>query len=168
MLLNSAGGIPDVKFLEDVAFYNALLRYDAKFRHSPNVKVFTSARNHGRTALGLSTQLNEWEIMGKNGDVYLVESAQTIEKRFTARGRLKKIWQEINKKLIDSVEFSRLPNCFVCSQVKIAIFCNLKNSETFGIFMEKINDEQIKNVIWNQEYPLVPVQDAIGRFAKKT
>ncbi|MGI8494713.1 MAG: glycosyltransferase, partial [Pyrinomonadaceae bacterium] len=36
-----AGGVPDVRFLEDAAFYQSLLRVDAKFRHSPLVKVYT-------------------------------------------------------------------------------------------------------------------------------
>ncbi|MGI9034891.1 MAG: glycosyltransferase family 2 protein, partial [Pyrinomonadaceae bacterium] len=57
-----AGGIPQVDFLEDVAFYHSLLRVDARFRHSPAVRVQTSARSDGRTALGLSTQINEWTL----------------------------------------------------------------------------------------------------------
>lgn len=161
-----AGGVPDVKFLEDVAFYHALLRTDAKFRHSPKIEVFTSARNRGRTALGLSTQLNEWEIMGKNGDDYLVESAQTIEKRFTAQRELRQIWQ--NRNLKNQSEFSDISAlakqlCISSSSVLTA----LKNSETFGILMEKITEGQTVNNKWKRENPLVPVQDAIFNLRKK-
>ncbi|MEP7037823.1 MAG: glycosyltransferase family 2 protein, partial [Acidobacteriota bacterium] len=155
-----AGGIPNVKFLEDVAFYNALSRIDAKFRHSSNVKVFTSARNQGRTELGLSTQLNEWEIMGRNGDLYLVESAQTIEKRFTSRRKLRKLWQAVKSETeFDFTEISTLAENLLISNINLLIA--LKKSETFGILMEKITDEQNTNNKWKQENSLVPVQKAI-------
>ncbi len=155
-----AGGVPDVKFLEDVAFYNALSRIDAKFRHSPKVKVFTSARNHGRTALGLSTQLNEWEIMGRNGDEYLVESAQTIEKKFTSRRKLRKLWQKLKSgNSIEFTEIYKLAKKLCASNESLLI--NLKNSETFGILMENIIEEQNAKENWKQENPLVPVQNAI-------
>lgn len=157
---DSAGGIPDVKFLEDLAFYNALSRIDAKFRHSPKVKVFTSARNQGRTALGLSTQLNEWEIMGRNGDEYLVESAQTIERRFTARNKLRKIWQKIKfENSIDLTEIHTLAKKLCVSNKFLLI--GLKDSETFGILMEKVTEEQSANFTWKNENPLVPIQKAI-------
>ena len=160
-----AGGVPDVKFLEDVAFYNALLRIDAKFRHSPKVKVFTSARNQGRTALGLSTQLSEWEIMGKNGDDYLVESAQTIEKRLTARRELRRFWQATKSK--NSFEFAEIYKLAqkLCISNK-NLLSSLKNSETFGILTEKIGEKQNANDKWKQENPLVPVQDAIYDLRK--
>lgn len=161
----SAGGIPDVKFLEDVAFYNALSRIDAKFRHSPNVKVFTSARNRGRTALGLSTQLNEWEIMGRNGDEYLVESAQTIEKRLTARREIRRFWQAAkSKNLIDFTEIYKLAQKLCISNT--SLLSSLKSSETFGILMEKIIEEQNASDKWKQENPLVPVQNAISDLQK--
>ncbi|CAN5250313.1 glycosyltransferase [soil metagenome] len=161
-----AGGVPDVKFLEDAAFYNALLRIDAKFRHSPNVKVFTSARNRGRTALGLSTQLNEWEIMGKNGDVYLVESAQTIEKRLTARRELRKFWRSIkSENLLDFTEISTLTEQLCIPNV--SLLTALKNSETFGILMEKLIAEQNATEKWKQENPLVSVEEAISDLRKK-
>ena len=156
----NAGGIPDVKFLEDVAFYNALSRIDAKFRHSPNVRAYTSARSHGRTALGLSTQLNEWKIMGGNGDEYLVESAQTVEKRFTARRELRKFWQKRkSENSIDSAEVSTLSKKIYIPNENL--LTALENSETFGIFAEKIIEELYANDNWKRENPLVPVENAI-------
>ncbi len=161
-----AGGIPDVKFLEDVAFYNALSRIDAKFRHSPKVKVYTSARSRGRTALGLSTQLNEWQIMGRNGGEYLVESAHTIEKKFTARCDLRKFWQIINSEnLLDFNEVCNLAEKVCISDSNLLIL--LRNSETFGILMEKIIVEQNANDKWKQENPLVSVEEAIFDLQKK-
>ena len=160
-----AGGIPDVKFLEDVAFYNALSRIDAKVRHSPNVKVYTSARSRGRTALGLSTQLNEWQIMGRNGDEYLVESAQTIEKKITARRELRKFWQNVKSKhYFESSEIDALAEKLCISKENLVKV--LKNSETFGILNGKIIEEQNANNKWKQDNPLVSVQKAIFDLRK--
>ncbi|MBA2450066.1 MAG: glycosyltransferase family 2 protein, partial [Chloroflexi bacterium] len=44
-----AGGLPAVPALEDVALYQALLRVDARVRHSPAVRVATSARRSSQT-----------------------------------------------------------------------------------------------------------------------
>ena len=76
-----AGGVPSVKFLEDVALYQSLLRVDARFRHSPSVRVKTSSRHVGRAEFGLSSQIKEWTIMGANDEYYLVESAASIVRR---------------------------------------------------------------------------------------
>lgn len=161
-----AGGIPAVKFLEDVAFYKALLRIDAKFRHSPKVKVCTSARNRGRTALGLSTQFSEWQIMGRNGDVYLVESAQTVEKKFTARRKLRSFWHPAkSEKLFDSPEISTLAEQLCISEANLITM--LKNSETFGILMEKITEEQIAGGQWKRQNPLISVDAAIFDLREK-
>ena len=70
-----AGGIPAVVTLEDMAFYNLLLGIDARVRHSPRVRVMTSARRDGRVAMGLSTQLVEWSKAAAEGMPRIEESA---------------------------------------------------------------------------------------------
>ena len=91
-----AGGVPKVKFLEDAALYAALLRVDARFRHSPRVRVFTSARRVGRCRVGLSNQLNEWKKIGESGAEFLVEAARTVVEKFELRKRLRLIWRQVN------------------------------------------------------------------------
>ncbi|WP_261664922.1 glycosyltransferase [Deinococcus sp. Marseille-Q6407] len=54
------GGVPDVSELEDIALVRALRRQDLALRHTPQARVWTSARRSGRVAVGLSTQLQEW------------------------------------------------------------------------------------------------------------
>lgn len=49
-MYEQAGRLPQKPFLEDAAFYRALLRTDAKVRQSPRVKVFTSTRQQGRVS----------------------------------------------------------------------------------------------------------------------
>lgn len=59
------GRLPQLPFLEDEAFHQALFRKDAKIRKSLNVKVTTSGRHEGRVDIGFSQQLCEWADMKK-------------------------------------------------------------------------------------------------------
>jgi glycosyltransferase involved in cell wall biosynthesis len=76
-----AGGIPRVVTLEDMAFYQQLVRIDARVRHSPHVRVTTSGRRDGRVPIGLSTQLVEWEAAAENGIPRTEEPAARSLKR---------------------------------------------------------------------------------------
>jgi hypothetical protein len=151
-----AGGVPEVRSLEDVAFYHSLLRIDAKFRHSPYVRVHTSARLEGRTESGLSTQMNEWTVMGCNGDEYLVESAQSIERRLCARKRLREIWK--NKKFQIEATNKIARDLLISDE-----FLKLESSvpQTFGSLYEKVLREQNRLGEWMKENPLVNVEKAI-------
>ncbi len=57
---DACGGMPPAPFLEDLAFYRALVGAGMRFRHEPRVRVYTSARTRGRAPVGLSGQLQEW------------------------------------------------------------------------------------------------------------
>lgn len=156
-----AGGVPEVCFLEDVAFYHALLRIDARFRHSTRVRVQTSARLDGRTELGLSTQINEWTVMGQNKDEYLVESATAIERRLKERKNLRLLWEfrraDNNSLIFEKVKSIAdkliIPHEYLHSQLQI--------SQTFGSLYEKIIYEQSRIGEWEKENFLVPVDKAI-------
>lgn len=54
------GGLPRVRFLEDVALIDRLAQADCRIRHSPQVRVRTSGRLDGRAEVGLSWQLRQW------------------------------------------------------------------------------------------------------------
>lgn len=151
-----AGGIPDVPFLEDVAFYHSLMRVDARFRHSPLARVETSARRAGRTELGLSSQINEWMIMGKNADAYFVESAPAIERRIRARNRLRRIWR--GGKSVSEV--AALADQLFVSERFLQNECN--HPQTFGALLEKVEREQSRLGDWKNNYPLVTVEKALG------
>lgn len=68
------GGLPSVRVLEDVALVEALRATHARIRHSPAVRVFTSARLLGRTEVGLSGQLRAWGEQAASGEPQLVDS----------------------------------------------------------------------------------------------
>ena len=83
--LFAVGGVPNVPALEDMALFLALEREGMRVRHAPGVRVETSARRCGRTALGLSTQLTEWDERGRSGQPLLVDNPACVEGQFTRR-----------------------------------------------------------------------------------
>lgn len=87
-----AGGLPALPAREDDAFYAALLRVDARFRHSPAVRVTTSARAAGRADLGLAAQLRDWEALDRGGLPFLVEPASAVAARLRGRAALRALW----------------------------------------------------------------------------
>ena len=156
-----AGGVPKVKFLEDVAFYQSLLRVDARFRHSPHVKVTTSARRVGRTEAGLSTQINQWAVMGENSENYFVESAESIQERISLRRKMRQLWQT------SKIHFSRPELSLFADKLFIPGEClktHLQESSTFGGFLEKIYHQQAQLGEWAKQYPVVIIEEAISKL----
>jgi hypothetical protein len=80
-----AGGMPPLPSLEDVAFYDALRRIGARIRHSPAVRVVTSARPEGRTGFGFAVQLRLWAEMAARNEPFMVESLPAILARIDGR-----------------------------------------------------------------------------------
>ncbi|HEX3683126.1 MAG TPA: glycosyltransferase [Bryobacteraceae bacterium] len=88
----AAGRMPPRRYLEDVAFYNALLRHDIRLRHSNRVRVFTAGRLKGRTRFGLSRQLKDWQAPRKRLPCLRVESARFLAELFQTRRQLRRLW----------------------------------------------------------------------------
>jgi hypothetical protein len=89
-----AGGLPPVRTPEDEAFYQALLRVDARFRHSPLVQVTTSARVSGRSPVGLAAQLRKWADLSEGSTLKVAPSAAMIT-WFQLRHKLRSLWQQL-------------------------------------------------------------------------
>ncbi len=153
-----AGGMPNVRTPEDVAFYRALLRVGAQFRHSPLVEVTTSARQTVRTEGGFAAQLNEWESIGSE-DAFLVESAAAIETRLQTRQQLRHLWQSILQGYQPVIK-------------DVAVYANslgideqwlwteLKRPQTFELLFETIKEQQNLGV-WQKKWPLVDLKLAL-------
>ncbi len=84
-----AGGMPPLPSLEDVAFYNALRGIGARIRHSPAVRVVTSARPAGRTGFGFAVQLGMWAEMGARHEPFMVESVESIVARLAGQSDIR-------------------------------------------------------------------------------
>lgn len=85
------GGLPRVSGLEDVELERALTRADIAIRHSPHVRVLTSARFGGRVEVGLSSQLRQWNDLESQNRAWLVPSAPELRARFDARRALRSL-----------------------------------------------------------------------------
>ncbi|MBD2305877.1 glycosyltransferase [Chroococcidiopsis sp. FACHB-1243] len=156
-----AGGMQPVRTPEDVAFYQALLRVNARFRHSTRVRVFTSARTTGRTDVGLANQLSKWVEMGRSQQQFLVESAAEVEARFEWRHQLRVLWW--------SYLYDYQPTNNAIALVANALGVNwlwlmseLAQPQTFGLLWEKVEQRQQVEGIWRQRWQLVPIQEAIS------
>ena len=80
-------GSPDVRFLEDVALVDACRRADLPIRHSPQVRVRISARQHARSEVGLSWQLRQRGKRQDAGTALLVEDPDVCAARMQLRQR---------------------------------------------------------------------------------
>jgi hypothetical protein len=87
------GGLPVVRYLEDEALWRALCRHDLPVRHSPRVRVTTSARQQGRVEVGLSWQLREWAADALEHREPQVECPRQLAGLWQARHELRACWQ---------------------------------------------------------------------------
>ena len=102
-LYERAGRMPVLPALEDVRFYEALQRCDARIRHCPRVQVLTSSRVQGRVAFGFSVQLQQWEHMTQQGLPLMVPGADYWITRFTWQKQLRCAWQRESFTLLQFV-----------------------------------------------------------------
>lgn len=159
-MYNQAGGLPPVRTPEDVAFYQALLRVNARFRHSPLVRVVTSARQTGRTTIGLSNQLSQWAAMGQQQRLFLVESVEAIATRLQARQQLRTLWHRI----LSGYQPQRQDISPLATTLGVAdtwLFQMLTPPHTFGLLWEQIEHRQQSEGIWQQRWQQVEITQAI-------
>ena len=166
-IYEKAGGLPNVKFLEDCAFYDRLQQMDARVRHSHDVKVYTSSRHVGRSEVGLSFQLNLWRNLSETGADFLVEPAESIVEKFTAKRILRQIRREFAEtNRLDSQKISvAAQRIFVGADF---ITAELKNQETFGAFYENLMKKQTESGDWARNYPAVALELALERLKEET
>ncbi|WP_316809535.1 glycosyltransferase family 2 protein [Pedobacter agri] len=91
-MYEKAGRLPMIPYLEDEEFRKALNRVDAKFRHSPKVRIYTSGRLDGRVKFGFSVQLKHWSEMSLRSEEQQVESLDALIFKFDFKNRLRNIW----------------------------------------------------------------------------
>ncbi len=155
-----AGGMPLVRTSEDVALYRALIRVDARFRHSPLVRVTTSARQVGRAQNGLADQLSQWTAMGEQKQPFWVESAAAIITRLQARQELRMLWQKILNGYEPILKDVALP----ASMLGITgdwLQDELTQYQSFGELFEKIEQRQEQEGIWQQRWSANKIEQAI-------
>ena len=153
-IYGKVGGLSPLRSSEDVALYEALRRIDARFRHSPQVRVITSARSIGRAEAGLSARLSQLGVMARNNRSVLVEPAELIQTRFYLRRWLRYLWQRRQDNFRD--EFATMAQ-------KLDLDRNLLEesvlrSPTYGLLLERIKQYQQSSQRLNRSYKLVKIQ----------
>ncbi len=156
------GGLPSVPVLEDMAFRRQLRRFDARLRHSPRVRVRTSARRTGRVEMGLSTQLREWSAMAAQGQPHLVESAAVVAGRARNRHRLRLLWERAATRTIRDDPALEI----VARQIGVErdwLLRQLACQQTFGLLHERVLERGRPAVVGE---PLVAVTVAIAELRR--
>ena len=141
------GGLPIVPFLEDEALWQALRRHDLRLRHSPLVQVSTSARYAGRVAVGLSWQMREWARMSRQQREPLVESGAALAAEWTARRKLRQLWQNTHSQ----AKRQPLPSCVrlaaILSVPAGPLATQIASAPTFGQLWEWV---QKHRAVWRR------------------
>ncbi len=152
-----SGGLPPLPQLEDVAFFDLLQQIDARFRHSPLVRVETSARHTGRVAVGLSQQLNKWARLAENDALHKVADAGEMVAWFNVRRRLRSFWE--NAKFRNLRETSEIEN--FARSLKISPFRlrrEILESKTFGVLARFLWLEIKEKTDWNRRFPVADIR----------
>ncbi len=126
------GGLPVVRFLEDEALWQALRRHDLPLRHSPRVRVSTSARQQGRVEVGLSWQLREWATHAHEQREPEVNCPRQLAALCQARCELRAWWQ--GRSLPTSAGFREL--VLILGVPAASLYDKLHAARTFGEFWE--------------------------------
>ncbi|MBD3883414.1 glycosyltransferase family 2 protein [Phormidium tenue FACHB-886] len=154
-----SGGMPAVRTPEDVAFYRALMRADARFRHSPLVRVTTSARQIGRAEVGLAKQLQAWQKMGQQRQPFLVEPAVAVLTRMQARRRLRLLWQRIQQGHLMILNDANEDIKFLANLLDVTISWLIQEAyqaRNFGQLFDRL--EQQLNSRLRQRWAMVPIE----------
>ena len=176
-----AGGLPPLRSSEDVALYEALKRIDARFRHSPQVKVITSARAIGRAKAGLADRLSQLKMMAVHRQSMLVEPAELIKARFCLRRQLRYLWHKIPEdrtratglliiarkldlevELLEETVLHSKAIPYMRASPLEAVSFKTGLSPTFGRLVEQIGQYQQGNDKLRCNWDKVPIQKAIA------
>lgn len=152
------GGLPVVPFLEDEALWQLLRCHDLRLRHSPQVRVHTSARQQGRVAVGLSWQLRVWADDAAAGREPLVEHPRRLLVEWLARRQLRRLWQQWRAGQYAAAWLS-LP--LVAAELHLtpaALLAQVAPAAFFGALWEAVRPAAL--AAWLGQWPQLPLAAA--------
>ena len=153
-LYERAGRLPVLSTLEDVRFYEALQRCDARIRHCPRVRVLTSARTQGRVDFGFSVQLQRWERMLHEATPFLVPEADYWRFRFTLQRQVRCAWQRQSFSLLQFVARSLLLSPY-------ELYDQMRQTSYFGTFWQELMVQPEVEAFIAQRFISVDIATAI-------
>ena len=160
-LYSQIGGLPDVLEDEDKALYQAILRSGARFRHSLDVRVTTSARLDGRVEHGFSAGLRHFGSLGEQSRSLLVKSVSASETRLRARRAVRELRREVRlNRLMTSSQVGR-----VARSLRISgswLWHEIDRPQTWGQLMERVDLRQKVEGEWEQLWPPMFLEKAVA------
>lgn len=155
------GGLPDVLEDEDKALYKAILRSGARFRHSLDVRVTTSARLDGRVEHGFSAGLRHFGSLGQQSRPSLVESVSASEIRLRARRALRELSREVQlNRPLTSSQVRRVARSLGISGSWL--WHEIYRPQTWGQLMERVDLRQKAEGEWEQLWPPMFLEKAVA------
>lgn len=140
-----AGGLPVRAALEDVAFFEALERVDARIRRPVDVRVQTSARLCGKTGFGLAVQLRCWGAAADCQEIRYVPSAAAVARLAMGREELRRAWH--------TSAANRLGRVSELLGIETeTLSCLLHGSATFGALWQAV--EPLAEAAVGEEVPI--------------
>ena len=156
-LYERSGGLPPLAHLEDVAFFDLLQQIDARFRHSPLVRVETSARHAGRVDVGLSRQLDKWARRAERSAPHKAAGAGEMVAWVTARRRLRTFRDNAHaKNLRETSEIENFARALKINSFRLRR--KILESKTFGGLARFLWVEIKENTDWNRRFPVEDIR----------
>ncbi len=158
------GGLPRVSQLEDMQFEAALRCHDVALRHSPHVRVSTSARLGGRVAIGLSTQLREWIDLDSQNLVWCVPSGYELGEKLRARRALRTLHSNFYNQVSDfpKSETDDLAGALRLNPRWLAV--RMQKTACFGALWHDVERALNANSLFRAQWPPVAVEVAITQL----
>lgn len=156
------GRLPQVPFLEDNAFHQALQRMDVRIRKTPAVKAYTSTRMSGRVKVGFSEQLKKWSGYIRNGFKQEVEPAEAWLIKFKSKHALRQCRETyLNTGFYDQEALKNVAKDLMINPRWL--HKELISNPYFGLFWEKVR-KKIGAGKWGKKWALVPITAAIAEL----
>lgn len=159
-MYDRAGKLPMIPYLEDEEFRKALKRVDARIRHSPKVRIYTSSRLQGRVGFGFSVQLQEWSNMSLKEEQQCVESLEAVTFQLNLKNEMRRLWSAVKEDREVIMELK-----------SIAFKIQMNAEELFTLFSQSVYFEPLWEQIYDQvlkQSPALlnvqPISEAIQKF----
>lgn len=143
----AVGGMPALRFREDLAFVSRVKAANYRVRHAPNVQVQVSARLEGRAPGGMAACLRNWVEAERMGAPIFVEAPELTASRFSSRKMLR--------------SFAHCPDALVRAGFeRRRVFCTNGNLLSVGALIEELVPDEPDPVCET------PIDRAIARVSE--
>ncbi|WP_424952817.1 glycosyltransferase [Deinococcus sp.] len=155
-------GWPGGRCLEDVALVRELRRLDLRIRHCPAVRAWTSAREHGRVEVGLSSQLREWSALQARDEPWRVPGAEEVWSAALAGAALRRAWSaratEGRNETTGEDTLGALQDLWLIDRNALR---EALMAPTLGEARERALHDRHAAGRWSKRYPPVPLEQAL-------